>query len=94
MDQPDLPYACKEICRKMSSPRSRDWNVAQQIHSTESTQCDLENPSYSLSAVKMFFRSDNKMQSARTLEALQSASGGSAAGRSTETGFKAPPQQP
>ena len=34
------------------------------------------------------------MQSARTLEALQSASGGYAAGRGTEAGFKAAPQQP
>ena len=31
MDRPDVQHACKEICRRMSSPRSRDWMLLKKL---------------------------------------------------------------
>ena len=31
MDRLDLQYACKEICRRMSSPRPRDWMLLKKL---------------------------------------------------------------
>ena len=31
MDRPDLQYACKEICRRMSSPRTGDWMLLKKL---------------------------------------------------------------
>ena len=78
----------------MSSPRSRDWNVAQQIHSTESTQCELESPSYSLSAVKMLCQKRQQDAKGADVGSPPKRIRRVSSWRGTETGFKAPPQQP